>query len=391
MTRHDGNLALLIGRHQTGESDMREPSVTAEQVKELFDYDPVTGNLNWRVSRSSRIRVGDLAGTLGANGRRYVLINGVSYLVHRVIWLMCHGEWPKGNISPRDGDYLNLRLSNLIERSPTETVLNAGIRSSNKTGVAGVTFSNKKNKWVAMITVDYKQRYLGAFDSLEEAKAARLAAETATTPSAGSDDRAAKAAALAMRSRQRAVWARMVDQFPDHLWPSMDAFIAEVGLPEKRNRKLVPIAADVPIGPGNFAWALPEIGDFDTRSTTGRNDYGKAYRNANPLLYREKELRKKFNIGLEQYEEMFKAQGGVCAICGQTETAVRGGKDLWLAVDHCHQTGALRGLLCSNCNRGIGCFGDDRERMSNAIRYIDKHAAASPENVVPFRKPEDTA
>ncbi len=208
---------------------MREsPSLTADQVNELFDYDPETGALTWKVSRSSRIQVGALAGTLGANGRRYVLIKGVSYLVHRVIWLICRGEWPKGNVAPLDGDHLNLRFANLVERSPTETVLSGGLRSSNKTGVPGVSFNNKKNKWIAMITVDYKQRYLGAFDSVEAATAARKAAETNLSSSTSVAERKAKANALALRSRQRAAWARMVTEYPDHEWISMEAFIAEV-------------------------------------------------------------------------------------------------------------------------------------------------------------------
>ena len=134
----------------------------------------------------------------------------------------------------------------------------------------------------------------------------------------------------------------------------------------------------------NLVQMNPGLPDVDPST------YGKAHRAAYPLQYRDKELRKNFGIGLEEYQAMFVAHGGVCAICKQPETAARGGKDLWLSVDHNHTTGKLRGLLCSNCNRGIGCFGDDQVKLGNAISYLACHAEPMPENVLPFKK-EDAA
>lgn len=139
------------------------------------------------------------------------------------------------------------------------------------------------------------------------------------------------------------------------------------------------------------AYSLPNSG-FDHNTPEGRKEYQRVLRETDPARFRSFELKRRFGIGLAEYDVMFAKQGGVCAICKQTEIASRGGKDLWLAVDHSHTTGKVRGLLCSNCNRGIGCFGDDESRLTGAIAYLRQHAAddASDDNVVPFKK-EDTA
>lgn len=71
------------------------------------------------------------------------------------------------------------------------------------------------------------------------------------------------------------------------------------------------------------------------------------------------------------YERMFAAQGGVCAICKQPETYTRDGKPRALCVDHCHETGRVRGLLCAKCNSGIALLGDSAERVRRAVAYLD--------------------
>lgn len=79
-------------------------------------------------------------------------------------------------------------------------------------------------------------------------------------------------------------------------------------------------------------------------------------------------LRRNYGITVEQYQAMFEAQQGKCAICGnhQSECKRR------LAVDHDHDTGTIRALLCDNCNPGIGYFKHSVERLELAIRYLKK-------------------
>lgn len=98
--------------------------------------------------------------------------------------------------------------------------------------------------------------------------------------------------------------------------------------------------------------------------------YHKSYYQRNKERQRDQTFRRKFGITLDQYNQMLEAQGGVCAICRGTETMPHQAR---LSVDHCHTTGAVRGLLCSHCNRGIGCYADDPARLEKAACYLREH------------------
>lgn len=95
----------------------------------------------------------------------------------------------------------------------------------------------------------------------------------------------------------------------------------------------------------------------------------------NPLAMTAKSLRQEYGITVEQYAEMFEAQGGRCKIC---DTAIlsqlmntRGTPRRTVAhVDHCHETGRVRGLLCFNCNIGLGKFQDDAQVLLKAMQYL---------------------
>lgn len=64
---------------------------------------------------------------------------------------------------------------------------------------------------------------------------------------------------------------------------------------------------------------------------------------------------------------MEEEQGGVCAICGNPETDKRNHR---LAVDHCHETDKIRGLLCKSCNIGLGMFKDNTNNLTRAVAYL---------------------
>lgn len=78
-------------------------------------------------------------------------------------------------------------------------------------------------------------------------------------------------------------------------------------------------------------------------------------------------LRIKYGITLEQYNELMRAQDGVCAICHQSPSQTK----RTLAVDHCHSSGAIRGLLCSACNIAIGVMQNDPARLRSAASYLE--------------------
>jgi hypothetical protein len=88
---------------------------------------------------------------------------------------------------------------------------------------------------------------------------------------------------------------------------------------------------------------------------------------------RKAHLWAKYKITPEQYDWMFKAQNGVCAICGKPETLTRNGKLVHLSVDHCHVTGKVRGLLCSEHNKMLGHAEDSVEVLAKAISYLTRY------------------
>lgn len=85
---------------------------------------------------------------------------------------------------------------------------------------------------------------------------------------------------------------------------------------------------------------------------------------------KNKHLKYTFGITLEEYNKKLEAQRFACAICKQPETASLQGRVKQLSVDHCHTTGKIRGLLCTNCNMALGGFKDSPETMLAAIKYI---------------------
>ncbi len=87
---------------------------------------------------------------------------------------------------------------------------------------------------------------------------------------------------------------------------------------------------------------------------------------------RRAHLKRKYGITLEEYELLFEVAGGKCAICLRSETARRKGKLRTLCVDHDHATGAVRGLLCTSCNRAIGYLGDDPLRARALADYLER-------------------
>lgn len=93
-------------------------------------------------------------------------------------------------------------------------------------------------------------------------------------------------------------------------------------------------------------------------------------RNYSPVKRRVQVMQMLYGVTPDQYAGLLLAQDGRCAICA---TGTPGGRGNW-HVDHDHDSGKVRGLLCTNCNVGLGMFKDDIERMRAAIAYLDKHA-----------------
>ena len=93
-------------------------------------------------------------------------------------------------------------------------------------------------------------------------------------------------------------------------------------------------------------------------------------KNYNPETYRRQHLRRKYDISLEEYNEMLLLQGGNCAVCHKEDA---GGKHNVFCVDHDHVTGKVRELLCKDCNIVLGLVKDSPEHIGRLLAYIIKH------------------
>lgn len=89
----------------------------------------------------------------------------------------------------------------------------------------------------------------------------------------------------------------------------------------------------------------------------------------------ERTLRRKFGMTPVEFAARLAEQSGRCAICPAEFGATRAGKKQRLAVDHCHETGKVRGLLCANCNNGLGRFKDDPGLLERAAQYLRREGA----------------
>lgn len=87
---------------------------------------------------------------------------------------------------------------------------------------------------------------------------------------------------------------------------------------------------------------------------------------------RKQKLKLRYGMTPQDAENLLKSQGGVCSICGGNNWGFYG-----YHIDHDHETGIVRGILCGSCNRGLGCFYDDISKLQLAIEYLAKHKMGS--------------
>lgn len=100
----------------------------------------------------------------------------------------------------------------------------------------------------------------------------------------------------------------------------------------------------------------------------------KAHYEANREEYLARERQRRVGVTAEEYARMLAEQEGCCGICGREETCLnRRGEVRELAVDHDHVTGQVRGLLCHNCNAGIGLLAENVETLMAAVAYLMQH------------------
>ena len=151
--------------------------IDQETVKKLFHYDAESGMLLWRNGNSRNVKPWQEATSSNGHGYYNVKIDGKSYLVHRLIWLYVHGNFPEQDIDHKNRVRNDNRLCNLRDVSRTDNAQNISLPSHNKSGHIGVSWYAKQNKWTVYVKVNKKNKWLGYYKNLDDAVAARKVGE----------------------------------------------------------------------------------------------------------------------------------------------------------------------------------------------------------------------
>jgi len=142
---------------------------TLEYVRDLFSYDPESGLLTYKKNHH-RFKKGTEAGTINANGYKFVSIKFRLYPVTHMAWSLMTGDWPADQIDHIDRNPLNNRWENLRAATVMQQQGNHGLAKNNTSGFRGVVA--RKNRWYARMTVGKRTKHIGCFKTKEEAAAA---------------------------------------------------------------------------------------------------------------------------------------------------------------------------------------------------------------------------
>jgi hypothetical protein len=106
---------------------------------------------------------------------------------------------------------------------------------------------------------------------------------------------------------------------------------------------------------------------YRARESARRRAYYRSHKHAISARRQGAHLERRYGISRADYDALLARQGGVCAICAKPPEKT-------LCVDHCHATGKVRGLLCRQCNFGLGCLGDDQAALIASLAYLGRGA-----------------
>jgi len=161
---------------------MKRPDITAERVRELFDYDQETGIFRWKLSPKGGIPAGHVAGTPDKHGYIMIISSQRKYKAHRLAWLYQYGAFPASHIDHIDGNKANNAIANLREATRGQNMQNVKkARKDSGSGLIGA-YHRHDGKWWSYIRLNRVQIYLGSFQTPEAAHAAYLKAKAELHP-----------------------------------------------------------------------------------------------------------------------------------------------------------------------------------------------------------------
>lgn len=156
---------------------MNLPPLKHERLLELLNYDPLTGIFTWRSNRYAgeyhtklNVSAGDVAGNL-TSGYVQIRIDRKLYGAHQLAWFYMTADWPP-MVDHKNTDGLDNRFINLRLCDKSKNGANRGVPLNNTSGVKGVYWDARREKWAVEITHQNRRYHLGRFDTLEAAAAA---------------------------------------------------------------------------------------------------------------------------------------------------------------------------------------------------------------------------
>lgn len=158
--------------------------LTQSRLRQVFNYDSITGVVTRRMCTANRHKLGEVVGVRGARGYLQATVDSQKHPLHRLIWVWVHGVWPPNDLDHWNRNRADNRLKNLRPATRSENNHNQGLSKRNTSGFVGVSWDESRKAWIASIGYDNKLRYLGRYPTPEEASRAYLAAKRIFHPTA---------------------------------------------------------------------------------------------------------------------------------------------------------------------------------------------------------------
>ena len=147
------------------------------RLRELLEYDPMTGIFKWRIYRAWQSMPGKVAGYATKRGYVHISVDQKSYKAHRLAWLYVHGIWPDtAHLDHINGNPADNRIANLRLATPSQNGMNSRRYQNNTSGFKGVTKGKRDKMWRAQIKKAGVLIQLGRFETPEQAHVAYCAA-----------------------------------------------------------------------------------------------------------------------------------------------------------------------------------------------------------------------
>jgi hypothetical protein len=153
-------------------------TISQDRVRDALDYDPETGIFLWKnPNKFGPRRTGQIAGCIQSTGYRRIMIDYVRYFEQYLAWVFVYGTHPVNEIDHINKNPGDNRIRNLREATRSQNEQNKGKPITNTSGIRGVVWCASREKWQAQLMLDKKMKFLGRYNTKEEAVIARKSAE----------------------------------------------------------------------------------------------------------------------------------------------------------------------------------------------------------------------